>query len=356
MLIEKRAGSDECVLKYECDGTRVDTFCWFIQDRWLCDCFAPFGNGDFVHTMEGVEGFATCEVMSDICKNWNQPEFATPEDCGSSWAGVALDDCYKATQFCSRTFSTRDGVEGMTTRQRDIQCFPGTMPYVCSCDEQGYVVDLDIADCGVLLDHCGMGKEFDGPLECATASSSGANDCSTIIDCKKSVDPSNHVWRPTEGRSATCKTTPSGDTHCDCAHFGSGLSLRTELPANDADTCNRVVEACAHFDELAFSGPFTCESDVQSVSEAYCSLTATCMQEGSLGEETIRGEGRLFAECRLEGDSWSCECQARALDLGVDQRAAIEVEGDDGWEVCTAAMNRCPDVVDIQVGVVDIPD
>jgi hypothetical protein len=62
-----------------------------------------------------------------------------------------------------------------------------------------------------------------------------------------------------------------------------------------------------------------------------------------VGELDVRAvEREVFTDCLRSGDAWDCTCGSRLH----YPPTPIEVEADNGWDACTAAAARCPEVVE----------
>jgi hypothetical protein len=181
--------------------------------------------------------------------------------------------------------------------------------------------------------------------------SGGVGYCETQDRCTVSVDLGDGVAAVSdEYRYVNCQSQSVGGSGslCSCSSNRASLSFRTDSTTVDVSTCGRYAEACAAYsgpEDIELSGTIECARTYQSASASYCDAQLECLQDGTLAGEAIVAIGGISVSCNAIGDDWTCSCNS-----GID-RATLSVDASAGWDACTAAVEQCPDLIDVQIGV-----
>jgi hypothetical protein len=122
-----------------------------------------------------------------------------------------------------------------------------------------------------------------------------------------------------------------------------------EAATVDSGTCTRALRACTSGEELVLSGPIGCERSYQSAQGGqYCSAELRCGQAGTIGDMSLVAYGNVSANCQLlaSGAPATCSCSSGTETASFE----VDVDATDAWDMCSMAAERCPDLVEVQIG------
>ena len=122
-----------------------------------------------------------------------------------------------------------------------------------------------------------------------------------------------------------------------------------EASTLDINTCTRALRACTSGEELALSGPIDCERSYQSAYGGQsCDASLRCGQAGTLGGMSIVAYGSVSTNCQIlaSGEPATCWCYSGQQSTSFE----VDVDATDAWDVCSVASERCPDLVEVQIG------
>jgi hypothetical protein len=346
------ASINDCSLQLVCDGNRyVYAYCGNQgTGAWACQCESNKYYDQY--SVTGVTGAAACSTIAAFCASGEDPETG-PEECSDGGSSRETSYC-SVSESCVRPFDI-DGVEAGILRTRYANCSSNGSTQECYCqiDQLGNQLQFQISGqdgttaCDTVLDLCEDPTPDLGEPVCVPQFSSGAvGYCESQMQCTQTAEVADGVFASvTDNRYVYCSSqgsTTSGRSMCNCSNNRSQTRFDVEVPT-DAALCSQVTAGCdASSVELA--GPITCAPASQSAGSGYCNAQVDCKQAGTVGDLELWMYGSLYTDCSLINGAWTCNCTTGT------EREQIEVEADSDWEACTAAVQACPDVVDVKIG------
>jgi hypothetical protein len=339
---------DSCSLELSCDDGYSYTSCYNQRvGNWYCECASRTGRLQ-TYEVTGVVGLAACQTISDLCGD-GVPQIEGPEECLPQYESRATTYC-DLQQRCTRSLAITEDVDAVVATYRNVSCSGVSAARMdCYCSN-GLTLQVEGQDgtaaCDTVLEICeNPDIKPTGPEVCTTEQQgAGLNYCSSSLRCTQSLEVDGGVIGVTTGtRSANC-TAADGGSVCDCFDQNNYLRFSSERSPDEIATCNDFAQNCTSVDELGLNGPLTCKPIYQQGDSQYCNVNVECSQAGSLGDEPIRAFGSVNGYCTMANGAWSCTCNS-----GIES-AAVEVDADDGWAACTELIERCPDLVEVQIG------
>jgi len=149
-----------------------------------------------------------------------------------------------------------------------------------------------------------------------------------------------------EGQYADCQDLEDGISTCSCSDNENYLRFDVTASATTLETCGDALSVCAAVDDIELSGTWECTRSYQSASADTCNGQFSCNQPATQGDLELQVYGDLSFYCQHAASdaSWDCTCSSG------QEAASVEIESDDGWDVCSLAAERCPELVEVQVG------
>jgi hypothetical protein len=173
--------------------------------------------------------------------------------------------------------------------------------------------------------------------------------CTTPAEVSDTVTALQNDWQ-----DAYCQQLADGRASCNCSSSSSNIWLNFDIEAAtvDSGTCARALRACTSGEDLVLSGPIDCQRSHQSAySGQSCEAGLSCSQAGTIGDLSLVAYGSINANCQIlaSGEPATCSCYSGM------ETASFEVDADttDAWDVCSLASERCPDLVEVQIGSSD---
>jgi hypothetical protein len=171
--------------------------------------------------------------------------------------------------------------------------------------------------------------------------------CDVSKDCTRSAEVNDSITAlQYDYQSASCQLLADGTASCYCQSVDMGLSFDMEASSVDNGTCTRALEICTSGEELALSGPVECERSFQSAGPQYCDTQLRCGQAATINDQSLVAYGDLYVSCQIlaSGGPATCFCNSG------QESASFEVDATSAWDVCNVAAERCPDLVEVQIG------
>jgi hypothetical protein len=337
-----------CAVNLVCDNDYVNTFCSVdYQGGWYCECLS--NNRYLTYVVKGAESAEACAAVSELCSSADPLEIMGPETCVAD--GPTPQGSYCGLQ-CERTAELRGGVSATLTTSMYASCSYQNGRQRCQCSNGMSSRTFDISDadgassCKVALDLCGSDAPivFDGPTRCeAGYEYSYVGYCESQQDCWQSVAVREDVTAlQYDSRYSSCHDDHPGGTYCSC--YGNQWSLAFQLPERAADSgaCADAQAVCARPEDVVLSGGLECERSYQSAGPDYCDAQITCAEPATWGDLDLILNPGIGLNCQPKSSgAWICMCYSGTQTVG------FELEAAQGWDVCTAAAERCPDLVDV---------
>lgn len=342
-----------CQIDLTCTNDYISTYCYWDGARsWWCDCSSFYGYQSF--ELSGADSSSACTTASELCRARVVPEFTEPEVCSVEYQYGDASYC-DMQERCTRSSEVAEGVDAVLTTYNTASCYSdGTGALSCQCNNESTYRNYQISGvsgipaCELTLDLCDRDAElvFDEPATCGVTSTFGDSTyCDLQQTCTQTTEVSDGVAAlQYDYQSAWCQALADGTSSCSCQTSARYLTFEMQASTVDSSACQSALVACTSEDELAFSGDVTCERAYQSAYGNACDTQLKCTQPATLGRQSLLVVGSLNANCQLaaSGSAWSCWCSSGA------NSATLEVEGSDAWDVCAAASERCPSLVDVQ--------
>ncbi len=340
-----------CEINLACDNDYVYTYCWEEgAGSWYCDCGTNYFYQSY-QTTGGTE--APCSAVAEICIDADSPAFTAPEVCTPSYASAGSGYC-EVQQDCSRTAELGDGISAVERRSEYTYCYDYGEGYLrCDCSADGayasYAIDGDpsVDQCRRVLDLCGTpAPEGEGTITCDPAYDYWGSDyCQAEQNCTARIPVSDGVDVVYSNyENAYCQSAADGTINCSCSSIERSLRFDIEGDTEDSAVCWTSLEVCRDPAPLELSGSPTCTRSYQSAYSGACDAQITCSQPASVGELDLIAYGDVHTYCTADGADGLFTCQCSSGQVTV----AFEVEGADEWEVCSLAVGRCPDLVEVQ--------
>ncbi|MBN1605603.1 MAG: hypothetical protein JW940_03180 [Polyangiaceae bacterium] len=337
-----------CQLNLVCDNDYVSTYCSAdYQGGWYCDCYSS--KQYLNYSVKGADAAEACAAVSQLCSAEDPLALMGPETCVADDPSPQSYDCQLQ---CKRTAELRGGVSVALSTSTYAYCFEQNGRQRCECynDMSSRTFDISGVDgdssCRLALDLCDPDPSivFDGPTECETGYAySYSGYCELQQDCWQSAAVRENVTAlQYDSRYSSCyDDNPSGTT---CSCYGNQWSMAFQLPGRQANdgACSDAQAICAQPEGIVLSGDPECERVAQSVDPNYCDAQIVCTQSARWGDTDLTMNPWLWLTCQPEtSGAWLCMCSAGM------QTVNFEVGAAQGWDVCTEAAERCPDLIDV---------
>jgi hypothetical protein len=337
-----------CQVDVACDNDYISAVCSVdYQNTWYCDCYGS--NRYLNYVVKGAEPAEACAAVSQLCSSEDPLEVMGPETCVANDPGPQSTDCGLQ---CERTTELRGGVSATLTSWRYANCFEQNGRQRCECYDGMMSRTFDISNvdgasgCRLALDLCDSDPPivFDGPTECETAYAySYPGYCEMQQDCWQSATVRQDVVALRyDAQYSSCYDQMSSGTYCNC--YGNQSVLAFQLPGRLANSgaCDDARAICTRPGDVVLSGGLECARSYQSAGPDYCDAQITCTQPATWGDLDLIMHPEVWLNCQAESSgAWLCVCSAGT------QTVNFEVESAQGWDVCTEAGQRCPDLVDV---------
>ena len=296
--------------------------------------------------------------MAEVCTSREVPVFSEEETCVIDYQSASVDYC-DIQERCSQTADLAEGVQALLSRYNYANCYTeGTDGALyCYCSDEmssgSYQVSgtSGTAACELALDLCAgdVTVEFDdSSATCQTDYQSEGNGyCELQKRCSQSGEVSDTVTvEQIDGQYAWCQDQDDGTSNCSCQSTDRSMRFDIEVSTTDMSACTTALDVCAAEGDLVLEGPIACERQHQSASAEYCDTQLACTQSGTLGDLSLVAYGDLWANCQIlaSGSPATCTCSSGSVS------ESFEVDVTDTWEVCNIAAERCPALVEVQIG------
>jgi len=340
-----------CEVDLACDNDSVYTYCW--QEgtgRWLCDCSTNYFYQSYETTV-GSE--APCGAVVELCIDAESPAFTAPEACSPIYETAGSSSC-EVQRECSRTAEIGDGISAIERRSEYASCYDngaGLLRCDCSAGDAYASYELDgdpsVDQCWRVLDICGTpAPEGEGTVTCEPAYDYSNSDyCQVDQYCTARVPVSDGVDIVySNSEYGYCQSAADGTTNCSCSSLEGSLRFDLDGETENSAVCWAALDVCRDPAPLELSGSPTCTRAYQSAYTGGCDAQVSCSQPASVGDLELVVYGDLYTYCSTNGaeGAFTCQCSSG------QETVSFEVEGADEWEVCSLAVGRCPDLVEVQ--------
>lgn len=337
----------DCYVEMTCDdGQYLYTSCSDQRNgSWICACQDGKRPQVDQYTITGLAGSAACSAIADFCASGEVPN-PGPEECSKTSASRTSSYCY-VEETCTRPFEIEDGVEAGVSRMRYANCTQSGSVQLCSC-QNGYQYQISGQDgttaCDTLLPLCeDTPPELGEPVCVPQNTSGGSGYCESQTQCSQTAEVSEGVFATlVQNRYIYCSSQSTGRSTCNCSNERSSTRFDVELPTDGA-LCGQVSAGC-DVTGVELEGPITCAPASQTAGGGYCNAQVDCRQAGTVGDFDLWLYGTLFTSCSQVNGVWTCNCSTS------NESANVEVDAESDWDACTAAIQACPDVVDVKIG------
>jgi hypothetical protein len=353
--IRESTDADYCETDLTCTNDSMYVYCYGVGDgSWGCECSSSYRYQSY--QLMGVNSRSACVTAVEVCSAEDLPEFSEPETCATESQSRGSDYC-DLQQQCTQSTEVAEGVTALRTNWKYANCYVESGDqWLCYCGDnttsQNYQISGTTggAACQLVRDLCDRDEEvvFDGPQTCEPAyQSSGGGYCELQVECSQSTEVSDAATAlRLEGQYANCQDLEDGISTCSCSDNESYLRFDVSASATTLGTCTDALAICAAADDIELSGAWECARSYQSASAGWCDSQISCNQAATQGDQELQVYGDLFLNCQqLASDApWKCTCSSG------QESASLEIESEDGWDVCSLAAERCPELVEIQIG------
>jgi hypothetical protein len=336
----------DCSLQMVCDGNEyLYTYCSNQNTgSWYCECQSNKTIQQY--TVTGLAGSAACTAIADFCASGEVPN-PGPEECTDVGSSRTSSYC-SVQETCTRPFELEGGGEAGLSRTRYANCSQNGTVQLCSC-QNGFQYQISGQDgttaCDTLLDLCeDPDPELGEPVCVPQFTSGGVGYCESQMQCSQTAEVADGVFATfLDNRYMSCSSQgTAGRSMCNCQTNRTFTRFDVEAPADGA-LCSQVTAGC-DVSEVELEGPITCAPASQSAGSGYCSAQVDCKQAGTVGDLELWLYGSLYTDCQQLNGAWTCNCSTAS------ENEQIEVDADTDWDACTAAVQACPDVVDVKIG------
>jgi hypothetical protein len=303
------------------------------------------------YRVDGVEQGDACAAVSELCSSADPLALMGPEACTETYATAQSSYC-ELNESCESTAELRSGVTATLTTSKYASCSELDGRQRCSCSNGSVSRTYDISEatgvssCEIATDLCDSDEQlvFDGAIECEVGYQDASDGyCELQQECSRSAALRDNVTALLfDSQYFNCYDNDANGTYCNCS--GNQWSLGFLIPGRvaDAAACEDARTACARPQDIALTGSVECARSSQSANTDYCDAQITCTHPASWGDLPLVMNSAIYLNCqRASSGSWGCSCSAGM------QSSNFDVEGGDGWDVCTAATERCPDLIDV---------
>lgn len=342
-----------CQLDLSCQNDYISTYCYDQgSSTWRCDCGSSYGAVSF--ELSGADSSTACAIVSEVCSTREGLDFPDEESCVVEYQSTSGNYC-DLQERCSRRVQVAEGVDAVLDRWRYANCYDdGTGRLICQCGDDmtnatySLAGTTGMASCELALDLCGGQADvtFEGPPTCTTSYQNVSQGyCDIQQECTESAAISDGVTAlKYDSRWGSCQELEAGTASCTCQSEQRSLRMDLDMSVADSGACTRALDVCASQDELVLSGSVACERAYQSASAGYCDTQLTCSQSATLGSLAMVVHGDLFASCQQTASDapWTCSCGSG------QESTRFELEAAAGWDVCSTAAERCPELVEVQ--------
>lgn len=341
------ADSTACNLGLTCDEQYVSVSCAGLGSGvYECGCQ---GRSSEKYSVEAESSSSACAASMVVCV---KGDAAFEDDTqGCSEMETKSENHCESVVTCSGEVRLLESAVAVHV-VHSVSCRGDQLegPY-CDCrddgilDERFWNVDLE-EGCGFAQAYCRSKKhEPVGTATCVPESSSTSpGSCQRQFACGQpmELDDGSTVSRYSS-LTADCADLSEGGVSCSCYDdVGTGFLFDIEGVEATNDTCIAAGDVCAHQEELELADAVDCQIANQSTSGDQCNAGLECMQHGSIGELTVDIRGSIRVACSQgDGSLWGCVCSAG------HNEATLDVEAEDGWAACEAAIEACPGSVEL---------
>jgi len=343
----------DCYMDMQCDdGQYVQTSCYSNGQGgapWQCECYSGKSTPQ-VLSVSGITGGAACTAVANFCVSGEVPN-PGPEECMDTGSSRASNYC-SISETCTRPFELEGGVQAGFSRTKYVSCSGSGTSQSCSC-QNGLQYQLSGQDgttaCDTLIDICDdPSPDFTGEYVCNAQMpvAGGVGYCESQFTCTQTVEVAEGVFATAQDyRYIYCSSqTSSGQGRAVCSCSGNRTSSRFDVegPVN-AQTCGDVLDGC-DVSNVELEGPVTCAPAFQQAGSGYCSAQVDCTQKGTVGDLELFLYGSLSTNCQLVDGGYTCSCSTAS------ENEQIDVEASSDWDACSAAIEECPNVVEVKIG------
>jgi hypothetical protein len=352
--IRESTDADYCQTDLTCTNDSMFVFCGAAEDgSWGCQCSS--NHRVLFYELTGVDSGSACVTAVEVCSAEELPEFTEPETCATQYQTQGSDHCDVQEQ-CTQSAEVSEGVTALRSNWKYANCYVEGGQWLCYCGDdttsQNYQISgtTAAAACQLARDLCDRDEEvvFDGPQTCETAYQSvGSGYCELQRTCSQSTEVTDAATAlRLEGQFANCQDLEDGTSACNCSDSEGNLRFDVATPATTLDTCTDALAVCAAADDIELSGAWECDRSYQSAGAGWCDGQISCSQAATQGDLELQVYGDLFLSCQTQASDapWNCTCSSG------QESASLEVESEDAWDVCSVAAERCPDLVEVQLG------
>jgi hypothetical protein len=351
---EPRTSEYDCYVETQCDNDFIYTSCFAeTGDQWYCDCMSNYRYLSL--EVSGSDPATMCASVAELCASPDTIASAEPEECTVQYQTQGVDYCDYGV-VCTQTVEAGD-ITAELQSWKDANCYSDENGQLrCNCSNESvyrtYLIEGVGTDrsCQLVMDLCESDEElvFEDPPVCETVyqDSFGEEYCSTEWECLQQTPVQEGVTALlSEWQYASCYPLNDTTVSCDCNGSQSYMRFSTAGTV-DASMCSTAQQVCIAEEEIALSGPITCEPRNQSRGDGSCYASMECSQEGLFNRQALIVYGEVSIDCSLDasGAPWSCTCRSGT------EATSLELEAADEWEACTLASGRCPDAVEVQIG------
>lgn len=347
-------GPGYCQIVRQCENTQVYAYC-NDQGGGVSSCTCQHGNGVASFAIQG-SGLAACESIADLCSAGGQPKVTGEVKCAPLYSSKAADACELQEQ-CTQAIEGDDSIS-VITGSSFVYCYSdGAGGQYCQCSDNksgGREYRLSGTSgkdsCDLVRGFCSAEPPEFGEKTCTpNGQSSGSGYCSLSSECRETADVGGGVSAVRyEYRFANCQSSSGGVATCSCGSNQGGVQF-DYIGTVSADTCNTAAEVCGDPEAFELTGSIECSRAAQNANRDYCSSSFQCSQSGKLGMLDIKAYGYLQTECGPSGDgeTWSCSCYSGN---GTSSASTTVESSGDAWADCTAASDKCQELVEVQIG------
>jgi hypothetical protein len=295
--------------------------------------------------------------MAEVCP------LMDPESERSCNARVDLRDTNSCElqEVCARSVDVTlvSGAQAWMTEYSASYCglFDSRLPFECSCvvgdvgEDYGLISESGDDACQPLLDFCKTGATptYDGATRCIdTAVEESVYGCFLDQACVTPMRLTDDVsLARVESWFSRCEPLQPAGSRCYCTDASNVFEFDVTANAT-SPTCASAILNCTDYETVERRGSIECEPTSQSAGPDYCNADLVCSQPASVNGRELVARGPMMVRCRQRtaGEGWWCSCasseDSEIFELGTPSAT--------GWEACTAAIERCEEVLPLFIG------
>jgi hypothetical protein len=353
---------DECNFVFSCDGLAHFSSCRADGDgTWSCQCGNFFSESKYFE-IEGRAGIGACGTIAEVCLGEEGAGATTTCERSESSDGSTCS----AHDTCGAAVEVGPAITVRAIQNYSSECVAvgddGLRPSGFRCTCMGGALHMHSFEvsapsledaCGPMVEFCSreQAPAWSGPVTCEDVSATTGTDIGCLLNrrCGNSFEVNQDVSLSNATiRSIACQPQDGG-ARCECLDDGMSYAFDVKRDVSEIAACRTLSEVCSPEAAIEANGDVSCRTTFQSTEPLFCGAEITCTQPVTSEGVEVTGYGLLAVRCgqSAPGEPWWCACAStettsETFELGT---------APDGVEACAEAASRCPDQVEVFIGM-----